>query len=42
MMHFWPNDSAVLEFWQSDLAKIGVKLNITGDDQGSLVQSLVR
>ena len=35
VMHFWPNDSAVAEFWQADLAKIGVKLNIQETDQGT-------
>ncbi len=34
-LHFWPNDTAVLEFWQADLAKIGVKLNIQETDQGA-------
>jgi ABC-type transport system substrate-binding protein len=35
LMHFWPNDTAVAELWQSDLAKIGVKLNIKEVDQGA-------
>lgn len=34
LMGFWPNDAAVAEFWQADLAKIGVKLNIQQVDQG--------
>jgi peptide/nickel transport system substrate-binding protein len=34
-MHFWPNDTEVLEFWQADLANIGVKLNIQETDQGT-------
>jgi len=28
VLHFWPNDTAVVKLWQADLAKIGVKLNI--------------
>ncbi|MGE5224388.1 MAG: ABC transporter substrate-binding protein [Omnitrophica WOR_2 bacterium] len=32
VMHFWPNDTAVLQLWQADLAKIGVKLNIQEAD----------
>ena len=35
VMGFWPNDKAVLEFWQADLAKIGVKLNIQQIDGGT-------
>ena len=32
--HFCPNDSAVVEFWQADLAKVGVRLKIQEVDQG--------
>jgi peptide/nickel transport system substrate-binding protein len=35
LMHFWPNDTAVLEYWQADLAKIGVTLKIQETDQGT-------
>ena len=35
LLHFWPNDTAVVEFWQADLAKIGVKLNIQETDGGT-------
>ncbi len=35
VMGFWPNDKAVLEFWQADLAKVGVKLNIQQIDGGT-------
>jgi peptide/nickel transport system substrate-binding protein len=35
VMGFWSNDKAVLEFWQADLAKIGVKLNIQEIDGGT-------
>lgn len=35
VMGFWPNDKAVLEYWQSDLAKVGVKLNIQQIDGGT-------
>jgi peptide/nickel transport system substrate-binding protein len=35
VLHFWPNDTAVAEFWQADLAKIGVTLKIQETDQGT-------
>ncbi len=35
VMGFWPNDKAVLEFWQADLAKIGVRLIIQEIDGGT-------
>jgi len=35
MIGAMPNDSAVLEFWQAELAKIGVKLNIQQVDYGT-------
>jgi peptide/nickel transport system substrate-binding protein len=35
VMGFWPNDKAVLEYWQADLAKVGVKLNIQQIDGGT-------
>jgi peptide/nickel transport system substrate-binding protein len=35
VMGFWANDKAVLEFWQADLAKIGVTLNIQQIDGGT-------
>jgi glutathione transport system substrate-binding protein len=34
VLHFWPNDMAVIQAWQTDLAQIGVKLNIQELDGG--------
>ncbi len=35
LMHFWPNDTAVAEYWQADLAKVGITLKIQETDQGT-------
>jgi peptide/nickel transport system substrate-binding protein len=34
MMGFFPNDAAVLEYWQADLAKVGITLTIQEMDGG--------
>lgn len=35
LLHIWPSDTAVANYWQTDLAKIGVKLNIQEMDSSA-------